>query len=260
MKLSSDSLKVVKQTKKYALCKCPFHNDTHASAVIYFDTQMFTCFVCHLTKKVTDIVDGGLDSIERFVMPDLIEEPLRYTKPTNEALQYLTERKVDIEQLPNFVVSPALNNGVGFLFTTMRGRATGMQVRLFPNFVYSKSVRYINYGEKQPFFGHYIDFMSGKYTQLAVFEKAFGALRAQQASEKSKLDIACLSSAGSNINSGLFSLIGLNTVFFLDNDSAGRRAAKSVAERGFRVIIPKNPVDEMPLETLTEMLQKVFHV
>lgn len=260
MKLSNDSLKVVKQTKKYALCKCPFHNDSHASAVIYFDTQTFTCFVCHITKKITDIVDGGLDSIERFVMPDLTEEPLRYSKPTGEALRYLAERKIDVDKLPDFVVSPALNNGVGFLFTTMQGRSTGMQVRLFPDFVHSKAIRYINYGKKQPFFGHYVGFMSGKYTKLAVFEKAFGALRAQQVSEKNKLGIACLSSAGSNIDRNLFPLVGLNTVFFLDNDSAGRRAAKGVAERGFKVIIPGNPVDEMPLEALTEMLQKVFRV
>ena len=142
----------------------------------------------------------------------------------------------------------------------MLGVPLGMQVRLFPENVKTKNIRYVLQGKRSEMFGYFPEFMRGEYRQLFAFEKAFGMLRAQQVSDKYKLGIAAICTAGSHIQNSLLGLVGIDTVFLFDNDNAGIHAGQYVNGRGFRVIIPKYPVDDMTEADLADLLRKVGSV
>lgn len=260
-------LEITARNKRYATCKCPYHNDKHASAVIYNADKKFVCFTCHVVKPLEEVLrflgidaeDFDIDR-EEFVMPDLLAENFTYSLPTARALEYLNDRGVDTMRLPHYVASPKNDSGLGFLFETMLGKAIGMQIRLFPEHVRAKNVRYILQGERSEMFGSYKEYMTGKYKYLAAFEKAFATLRVQQISDIYNLGIATICTVGSHIQSNLLKLVDLNTVFFFDNDAAGRRAGDFVKSRGFRVIIPRWPADEMTSVDLADMLGKVYAI
>ena len=264
MLYSETGLSIVRSNPRYSTCHCPLpgHDDRHASSVIYHDSHMFVCFRCHvripLEKLVADLGIGTFD-FERpeDFSPNLFKEPFHYQPLTDEALAYLAERGLnDPTNLPEWVVSPAKNNGVGFLFQNA-GKVFGFQVRLFPAFVERETVRYILEGDRLPWFG---DLKAAKQCDLPllVFEKAFGALKAQVAANTFDLPFIALGSAGSHYQKELLNIVGPTTRFVLDNDEAGRRAADSVKRAGFRAFIPRRPIDDEPLERVAEIVQKIL--
>lgn len=262
------TLKFVSQNSRYAVCKCPFHNDRHASAVVYKRDKKFVCFTCNVTMPLSEVLsklgipedEFDVEATDEFLMPDLLEDNFTFAKPSARALDYMNDRRIDTSRLPHYVVSPRGDNGVGFLFKTMLGEPIGMQVRLFPEKMRVQNVRYVLEGKRSEMFGYYREYKTKKYKHLAAFEKAFGTLRAQQVSDLFGLSVAAICTAGSHIQWNLLNLVDLNTVFFFDNDRAGRKAGEFVKSRGFRVIIPHCPTDEMNDADLAEMLGKVYGI
>lgn len=259
-------LSIVRSNRRYSTCHCPLpgHDDRHASSVIYHDTNMFVCFRCHVRLPLEKLLEQlGLGTFEferpQDFFPVLFKEPFSLQPLTDEALAYLEERGFsDPTRLPDWVVSPAKNNGVGFLFQNA-GRVFGFQVRLFPAFVERETVRYVLEGDRLPWFGD-LSVARRDRLPILVFEKAFGTLKAHVAADMFGLNCVALCSAGSNYQRQLLDLVGANARFVFDNDEAGRRAADSVKRQGFRAFIPKNPIDDQPLEKVGEIVQKILEV
>ena len=253
-------LKIVRSNPRYSICHCPLpgHMDRHASSVIYHDSHMFVCFRCHVRMPLEKLVQElGIGTFEceraEDFNPVLFSEGFSYRPLTDEALAYLREREIyDFEKLPQWVVSPAKNNGIGFLFKNAN-KIFGLQVRLFPAFVEKQTVRYVLEGERLPWFG---DLQYAR--KIVVFEKAFGALKAQVAANTFNLPYTALCSAGSNYQNSLLDILPPTARFVFDNDEAGRRAAASVKQRGFRVFIPKKPIDDESVERVGEIVQRIL--
>lgn len=255
-------LHIVKSNPRYSVCRCPLpgHNDAHASSVIYHDTHTFVCFRCHVRmplEKLLQEVGLGVWSFERpeIFAPQLYDEDVKYQPLTSEAMLYLERRGVeDLELLPQWIVSPVDNRGISFLFQN-KGSVFGYQTRLFPYFLNNDNMRYVLTGKRLPWFG---DLQRGKQEglQIICFEKAFGTLKAYMAAQKYGLPIMPICSAGSHFQRQLLDLVGINTIFAFDNDVAGREAGKRVKHFGFRVVIPKNPIDEQSIENVQEVLEK----
>lgn len=259
-------LHIVKSNPRYSVCRCPLpgHNDTHASSVIYHDDNIFVCFRCHRRMPLEELlkeVGLGIWNFERpeTFNPVLYDEPLRYQPLTKEALAYLEGRGItELELLPSWVVSPEQNNGVGFLFQNGR-KVLGYQTRLFPYFLGNENMRYVLSGKRLPWFG---DLQRGKQDglKLLCFEKAFGTLKAYMAAQKYDLPVMPICSAGSHFQRQLLDIAGIDTVFVFDNDVAGVEAGKRVRHFGFRVVIPTNPVDEMSIEGVGNIIKKILGV
>lgn len=264
MMYGDTGLKIVRSNPRYSTCHCPLpgHTDRHASSVIYHDSHMFVCFRCHVRMPLEKLVeDLGLGTFE-FQRPEdfaplLYTENFLYQPLTDEALGYLGERGIeDFLKLPEWVVSPAKNNGVSFLFQNA-GKVFGFQTRLFPAFVERETVRYVLEGERLPWFGDLAHAKRFK-VQTLVFEKAFGALKAQVAANTFNLPFVALCSAGSNYQRDLLNLVSPTTKFVFDNDAAGIRAAETVKNAGFRAFIPKFPIDDETIERTAEIIQKIL--
>lgn len=257
-KIGEYGLRVVKQTKDYALCFCPYHDDAHPSSVVYLDNMYFVCFGCHVKKPLEEVLeDLGVEGFsferEREFELDLSQEHFKFTKPTDEALYYLDIRGVDVKKLPTYIVSPLNNCGVGFAFKDNKGKIIGAQVRLFPENVIGK-VRFILQGKRSPMFGYFPEYLRGEYKKLVLFEKAIGCVKAQQACDNAGLSIACVSSAGSNVQRELLTMLPKTTPCFYDDDEAGRKAGYFLKKNGFDVYISKTPFDELKEEEITEIL------
>lgn len=264
MMYQDTGLKIVRSNPRYSVCHCPLpgHSDRHASSVIYHDTHTFVCFRCHVRLPLEVLVrDLGLGEFE-FERPDgfspvLFNEDFHFRPLTNEALGYMEGRGLDDPtKFPEWVVSPAKNNGVSFLFRNA-GKAFGFQTRLFPAFVEKETVRYILEGKRLPWFG---DLAHAKQfgLKIVVFEKAFGALKAQVAANTFDLPFVALSSAGSNYQKELLDVVGPDARFVFDNDEAGRRAAQAVKAAGFRAFIPLRPIDDESIERVGEIVEKIL--
>ena len=101
MKISETGIRVASQNQKYATCYCPFHDDKHASALVYLDNLWFVCFVCHISKPFVEAArDAGLDatliSSADFIQDfDLMESAYKCNPPSIETLTYLKERGIE---------------------------------------------------------------------------------------------------------------------------------------------------------------------
>lgn len=264
MRYGETGLKITHSNPRYSVCHCPLpgHDDRHASSVIYHDSNMFVCFRCHVRMPLEELLKNlgfGVFEFERVedFNPILFEEVIKYQPLTNEGISYIQSRGFEkLEHLPQWVVSPARNNGVSFLFQN-GGRVFGYQTRLFPAFVTRETVRYVLEGKRLPWFG---DLQHGKQfkTKVIVFEKAFGTLKAQYAANMYDLPVTAICSAGSNFQHGLLDLVTLDSPFVFDNDEAGRRAADFVKRRGYRVFIPKFPIDDSTVENVAKIIEKII--
>lgn len=261
MILQESGLRVVRSNKKYAVCHCPYpdHSDRHASSVVYLDNMWFVCFRCHISKpleKVLKELELGVLDFERMSDPKqfnpvLWDEEIMFQPPTQEALDYMEQRGIPKDTvLPEWVKSPLDNRGVGFLFQNS-SQQFGGQIRLFPAFVTNQAVRYVLYGKRLPWFGD-----MDRSKRIVCFEKAFGALKASLAIKKAGLPLSAISCAGSNFQVQLLDLVKPSTIFFFDDDEAGRRAAKNVKTAGFRVLIPNNPIDDLTIDEIAQILEK----
>lgn len=261
MKISETGIRVASQNNRYATCYCPFHDDKHASALVYLDNLWFVCFVCHISKPFVEAArDAGLDAtliaaadnIQDF---DLMGDGYKFNHLTIEGQKYLEERGI-VGDLPNYVISPMSNSGVGFAFQKHNGEVIGAQVRLFPHNVKSKSVRFVFEGKRLPYFGN-IQAHYQKGHKLFVFEKAFATLKAQQAVDKYNLPIAPISAVGSHFQGGLTEIVNVNSTAFFDNDVAGINAARKMKKMtGARVIIAARPLDELTIEEMRVYLER----
>lgn len=264
MRYDETGLKIVSSNSRYTVCHCPLpgHNDRHASSVIYHDTNTFVCFRCHVRMNLEVLLkELGLgvfefDRPETF-NPVLFTEKVRYQPLTDEALLYMGSRGFkELEYLPSWVVSPIKNNGVAFLFQNNQ-HVFGYQVRLFPAFVQKQTVRYVLEGRRLPWFG---DLQHAKQygTKIVVFEKAFGALKAQVAANKYDLPVTALSAAGSHFQHKLLDIVDINCPFVFDNDVAGKNAADVLKKRGYRVFIPHYPIDDSSVDNVARILEKII--
>ena len=260
-RLSNFGFRVERQTEKYALCYCPFHHDKYASAIIFLDSMWFSCFSCHVSMPASKAAqEAGYGEVELAGSPenfniDLLLEDVKTQPLTEEALEYLHTRGIDGD-FPSYLVSPRSNSGVSFAFKNNRNQTIGLQTRLFPEYVLDKSSRYVFEGKRLPFFGD----ISGRYAKkdrLFVFEKAFATLKADIASKRYDLGISAISAVGSHFNAKLLDFTDIDTVFFFDNDEAGRKAGMRVKEiTGARVVLPGKPLDELTIEEMGEFLRK----
>jgi len=264
MRYDETGLKITTSNPRYSVCHCPLpgHNDKHASSVIYHDNNMFVCFRCHVRMPLEQLLkEVGLgvfefDRPETF-NPVLFTEKVRYQPLTDEALLYIESRGfTELEYLPSWVVSPLKNNGVGFLFQNNQ-KVFGYQVRLFPAFVQKQTMRYVLEGRRLPWFG---DLQHGKQygTKIIVFEKAFGALKAQVAANKYGLPVTALSTAGSHYQHKLLDIVDINSPFVFDNDTAGRSAAEVLKKNGYKVFIPRYPIDDSSVDNVARMVEKII--
>lgn len=258
-------LRIVRSNQRYTTCHCPLpgHSDKHASSVIYHDSNTFVCFRCHIRLPLSQLLrelglgEFDFETPEAEFNPTLFSENVRIQPLTDEAIFYLESRGfTSLEMLPSWVSSPLKNNGLAFLFQNF-GKLFGTQVRLFPHFVTTPSVRYVFEGKRLAWFG---DLQHAKQykTKIVVFEKAFGALRAQVVANKHEFPVTALCSAGSNIQPEILDLVGPVTPFVFDRDEAGFRAAKFVKSKGFQVFIPTHPFDEMSEEGVKKILDKLL--
>ena len=261
---SETGLRITSSNSRYSVCHCPLpgHDDRHASSVIYHDSNMFVCFRCHVRMPLEQLLkDLGFGSFEFERMEDfnpvLFDETFRYQALTKEALLYIESRGFsELEHLPSWVVSPAKNNGVSFLFKN-NNRVFGYQTRLFPAFVTRETVRYVLEGKRLPWFG---DLQHAKQfgTKVIVVEKAFGTLKVQYAANKYNLPVTAICSAGSNFQHALLDLVNLNVPFVFDNDVAGRSAADIVKRQGYQAFIPTQPLDDAPVDKVVRIIEKII--
>lgn len=250
-------------SKPYTMLKCPFHNDHHASAAVYHHGRggvpWFVCYACHVSMPLNEALRRlGEDELEyeaeEVFELDFSADDFRLYPPSNRALHYLEKRGVDINALPVYIGSTKRDNGVAFAFG-FDGKYVGAQVRVFPE-RQQGDMRYFLEGSRLPFFGDYARFLREPDRKLLVVEKAFGALKVQQASDKFGLGFSVLCSAGSNVQKELFSYVTPETIFIMDDDNAGRKAAAYIKSRGYRVVLPYSPIDEWSLERITETLRR----
>lgn len=264
MRYSETGLRIVHSNNRYSTCHCPLpgHNDTHASSVIYHDNNMFVCFRCHVRMPLEELLKQlgfGTFEFERSedFNPVLYDEDIKYQPLTKEALLYIEGRGFpEFEYLPQWVVSPAKNNGVSFLFKNS-GRVFGYQTRLFPAFVQKETMRYVLEGRRLPWFGDLQHGLQYK-TKIIVVEKAFGALKVQYAANKYDLPVTAISCAGSHFQRALLDLVDLNAPFIFDNDTAGKSSASFVKKQGYRALIPQYPLDDTPVDNVAKIIEKII--
>ncbi len=261
---SDTGLRITHSNPRYSVCHCPLpgHTDTHASSVIYHDNNMFVCFRCHVRMPLEILLKQlGFGSFEfervEDFNPVLYNEDIKYQPLTKEALLYIESRGFsELEHLPQWVVSPQKNNGVSFLFQNS-GQVFGYQTRLFPAFVQRETARYVLEGRRLPWFGDLQHGLQYK-TKIIVVEKAFGALKMQYAANKYELPVTAISCAGSNFQGALLDIVNLNCPFVFDNDTAGKSAASFVKKMGYRAFIPALPIDDMPVDRVAKVIEKII--
>ena len=224
----------VKEYTNYYLCFCPSHNDRNPSALLFKDTGMLKCMSCGYTEFFS------VEDFERKYDPSFVKEDLVYYNLSSKALDYLSSRQVNINNLPSYVVSDKNNSGIGFIQTEINGKKIGLTVRLFDPI--SPSMRYIFYGERGHFTGSLLDYYS-KRKPIIAFEKTFAALKANTMIT----DCCVISTNGKNLSLPFWqkNFIKSDIIFLFDNDDAGIQARNKMRKAGFHAFITSKPSDEL---------------
>lgn len=224
----------VREYQNYYLCFCPSHNDRNASALLFKDSGMLKCMSCGYTEFFST------DEFQRKFEPSFVREEIVYYNLSRDAIKYLQQRNVNVDNLPGYVVSDKNNSGVGFLQTEINGKVIGLTVRLFEPF--DVSTRYIFYGERSNFTGS----LNGFYEErkpIIAFEKTFAALKVNTMFS----DFCAISTNGKNVDERFWSknFVKSDIVFIFDNDNAGVQARNKMRKSGFYAYVTKNSSDEM---------------
>lgn len=239
-------VKTVREYEKYFLCKCPnpHHKDTHPSCILWKDTGRFRCMSCDFSGFA-----DGFEGSDYFRLPDFDYVP-EYYKPSPEVLAYLDARKVRV--LPEFVVAPPHNDGVGFLQTHVNGQVIGLTQRMFHPF--GENVRYIYQGRKGSYTGDIKPFYENNHP-IIVFEKMFGMLRALTISNERSIPLTLLSSNGSKLDFKFWQRFNTaNLLFIMDNDFAGIKARDFLKKLGFNAFASRRPTDELNDDEMEKLL------
>lgn len=227
----------VREYANYFLCKCPnpHHKDAHPSCILWKDTGTFKCMSCDFSG-----VADGFETSDYFKLPDFDYVP-KYYEPSVEVKSYLKSRRV--EYIPDFVVAPPHNDGVGFLQTQVNGQIIGLTQRMFNPF--GENVRYIYQGRKGSYTGDISPFYENNYP-IIVFEKMFGMLRALTIAKNKDIPLTLLSSNGSKVDIRFWQRFNTaSLVFIMDNDMAGNKAKEFLKKFGFNAFVSKISTDEL---------------
>lgn len=235
----------VREYQNYFLCKCPnpHHKDTHPSCILWKDTGRFKCMSCDFTGHA-----DGFDTSNYFKLPEFDYQPEFYN-PSIEVLDYLKQRKVRV--VPDFVKTPAHNDGVAFVQSQINGHIIGLTQRMFTPF---ENMRYIYDGRKGSYTGDIKPFFENNYP-IIVFEKMFGMLRGVTVATELGLPLTVLSSNGSNIDWRFWQRFNsANVLFIMDNDMAGTKARDFLRKLGFNAFISRKETDELDDNEMEKLL------
>mgnify|MGYP001005789887 CR=1 FL=1 len=236
----------VREYANYFLCKCPnpHHKDTHPSCILWKDTGKFKCMSCDFAGFA-----DGFESSNYFKLPDFDYVP-QYFQPSEEVISYLGERK--IRHIPQFVVAPPHNDGVGFLQTHVNGQVIGLSQRMFHPF--GENIRYIYQGRKGSYTGDITPFYESN-CPIIVFEKMFGMLRAYTVAKDWDIPLTLLSSNGSKLDFKFWQRFNsASLLFIMDNDMAGVKARDFLKKLGFNAFVSRNPTDEISDSEMEKLL------
>lgn len=236
----------VREYQNYFLCRCPnpYHKDAHPSCILWKDTGRFKCMSCDFTGHA-----DGFDTTTHFRLPDFDYKP-EFFNPSLEVTNYLKQRNIRI--IPDFVVTPQHNDGIGFVQTQINGHVIGLTQRMFSPF--SDNMRYIYQGRKGAYTGDIKPFFESNHP-LIVFEKMFGMLRGLTIATELALPLTILSSNGSNIDWRFWQRFNsANVLFIMDNDMAGIKARDFLKKLGFNAFISKKETDELSDSEMEKLL------
>jgi len=232
----------VKEYTNYYLCFCPSHPDKNPSALLFKDSGMLKCMSCGYMEFFST------DDFQRKYSPSFVKEDVVYYNLSRTAMNYLTGRGVNTNNLPDYVVSDKNNSGVGFLQRELNGGVIGLTVRLFNPI--SSTMRYIFYGERSNFTGSLARYYNERKPVIA-FEKTFAALKVNSMFD----DCCAISTNGKNVDVKFWlrNFVKSDIVFVFDNDSAGISARDKMRKVGFNSYVTNNS-DELSEKDLRRLI------
>ena len=236
----------IREYANYFLCKCPnpHHKDSHPSCILWKDTGKFRCMSCDFSGYA-----DGFETSSYFRLPDFDYIP-QYYKPSEEVLKYLDSRKIRV--VPEFIVAPPHNDGVGFLQTHINGQIIGLTQRMFNPF--GENVRYIYQGRKGSYTGDISPFYNNNH-HIVVFEKMFGMLRALTIATERSIPLTLLSSNGSKLDYKFWNRFNpANLIFIMDNDMAGNSARDFLRKLGFNAFSSRQETDMLGDNEMEKLL------
>lgn len=259
-------LEVVGTAGAEELVKCPFHDDTHASASWNPKSDLFYCFTCGFGMGLEQLLKATGKEIDSDAFMDEREESvvkLDLSRPSSMSFSggcyyhsdYLKLRGVSEQACIDYGVTVSGDgNKILFAVTDTHGKTKG---RISRN-VYESSTRYIKVGEQTPVWpmDHLIGLCYGEY--VLITEGLFSCLRI--ASVDKRMEVFALAGAKAN-KSIVATLSGFNPIFIYDRDKAGIRAAKRMKKfkPEWTVLTAATAPDDMSEDSsIVKMIDKIL--
>lgn len=238
-------LDVVGHSGQWVYVKCPFHDDSTASAEFNILKGLFYCFVCDmsLSAEKLSVETGG--SVEKLRSGDVILQIEReehewrslLTAPIAIDNEYLMMRKVTNAQIAQFEIRVA-NNWIVFPSKNLQGAITGVILRRTDGAQprYQKIGNVINLWPAES--------LAFACKNVVVVEGVFGSLRGRQAGFHTFAQLRASPS-----NDTLRLLNGRSITAFLDDDLPGCMGALKFINMGARVVSPGAEADEISVSS-----------
>lgn len=259
-------LEVVGTAGAEELVKCPFHDDTHASASWNPKSDLFYCFTCGFGMGLEQLLKATGKEIDSDAFMEEREEhvvKLDLSRPGSMSFSdghyhyndYLKRRGVSEQACIDYGVTVSgEGDKVFFAVTDTHGRTKG---RISRN-VHESSTRYIKVGEQTPVWpmDHLVGLTYGEY--VLVTEGLFSCLRI--ASVDKRIEVFAL--AGARANKSIVSVLSaFNPIFIYDRDKAGIRAARRMKKFKPEWIVLTagiSPDDMMLDSSITKLIDKLL--
>lgn len=264
MKGSMLGLEVVGQSAGEELVKCPFHDDSHASASWNPKKNLFYCFTCgfglnaqQLLDKTGYKVELGDEVTEEAPKLDLSRSTERFFTPgLFHYHSYLKSRGISRETCGDYgVTASECEDVIYFPVTDVVGKTVGRISRVA---YHTKGIRYIKVGKQTPVWP--MDLIGrlcyGEW--IIVTEGLFSCLRIASVDSR----MICLSLAGARANKSIAATLApFNPIFIYDRDVAGMRAAGRMKKLlpDSIVLTAGVPPDEMMDDSkIRKLVDKIF--
>ena len=248
------------------LVKCPFHDDTHASASWNPKSNLFYCFTCgfgmgleQLLKAMGKEIDSEAFYAEReehVVELDLSRSgSMSFSDGYYHYNEYLKLRGVSEQACKDYGVTVAEDGSkVFFAVTDHIGKTVG---RISRN-VYASSTRYIKVGEQRPVWpmDRLMGLCYGEY--VLITEGLFSCLRI--ASVDNRIQPFALAGAKANMKI-VAALSSFNPIFIYDRDRAGIAAAtrmKQLKPEWTVLTAATAPDDMLKDSSITKLIDKIL--
>lgn len=260
----------------YQAVFCPFHFDSHASAMFYNVSGDFFCLGCGVRLSIAKLVEKlGISDFDidcdvqwQKTLPDFTEPPFAmplFATITDsvEGMRYAHEKRGIDERVLNFfdVQWDDVEERVVFPQTLRSGQIIGFVARTTRDGEYS---RYVRFGKTAPLWP-LEDFDTNDFRILFVSEGPWKTMITYQAALDLGIKCNSMCTFGARLTSDAITLLQMYDgmiIFIGDDDDTGRRHIGKVAEmlapKRVKRFVPKKPFDEMTDKECTDVLTRIY--